>query len=202
MKRSVVRGGAFSMALFLTVLLFVPMFDLHAQPATPSSVRGTVVFIDFEQVFTNYFKTRLANDQLLEMSDSINRERAVMLTEYDQLQKVYAGQRAKLLSPEVEGNEADKLRIALDETLLSMKRQEEKIEAFNKTQDARWVEQNRRIRGTLVEDIQKKLHSYMKAMGYLAVFDRSQMNDKKVPAVLYVDDAADVTKAFIDALNK
>lgn len=200
-----VTARAAACAALLLVLLVLPPSETRAQPPAPeapSPTRGTVVFVHFEQVFTNYYKTRLANDQLLELSDSINRERAVMVAEYDQMQKDYTALRERLLASDLPGEEADTLRTELDEKLLALKRQEERIETFNQAQETRWIEQNRRIRNNLVEDIQKRMSRFMKARGYLAVVDRSQVNDKNVPAVLYVDETADITQTLIQELNK
>lgn len=183
---------------FLLLLLMLFGHTTFAQPDN----RGDIVFVDFEQVFTNYYKTKLANEQLLEMSDAINRERAIMVAQFDQLQKDFKELRDHVVDPQTDESAKAEMRRKLDEKLIALRRQEEKISKYNQSQQKRWEEQNRRIRDNLVEEIQGKLSGYLNAKGYRAVVDSSQINEKNVPAVLFIDKKADITADVIAELNK
>jgi Skp family chaperone for outer membrane proteins len=189
--------GHISYWLFAALFLFCGQIA-SAQP----SERGTVAFVDFEQVFTNYFKTKLANDQLLEMSDSINRERASMVMQFDQLQKEYEALRDKIIKETPVDPELTKIRREIDEKVVAIRRLDERIVKYNESQEKRWDEQNRRIRNSLVEEIREKINGYIVAKGYRAVVDSSQVNEKNIPIVLFVDPEADITAAVIAELNK
>lgn len=172
--------------------------DVRAQV----SARGTVAFVDFEQVFTNYFKTKLSNDQLQEMSDTINREQAKMLLQFDLLQKEFKELREKALSEDLIESDRAEYRQELDQRLVEIRRQEEKIKYFNDTQQKRWEEQNKRIRGELVDELRRKIGAFGKARGYVAVLDGNQKNDKGVPSALYFDPGNDVTQDVITYVNE
>ena len=162
----------------------------------------TIVFVDFEQVFTNFYKTKLANDQLNDMADSINRERAAMVTQYDQLQKEFKEMRDSIVGTNAEEAVLNDMRTKMDEKLVALRRLDEKIVKFNEAQQKRWESQSKRIREGLTDEIRDKMKGYLKAKSYLAVVDSSQINEKNVPSVLFVDDRVDITKDVIDALNK
>jgi len=178
--------------VFVLLLLVGP--SAHAQPK--------VVFVDFEQVFTNFYKTKLANDQLLEMSDGINREQVRMQVEFDMLQVQFKNYRDQAMQAGLSETNVVQLRKKADESLIEMRRIEERIKQFGQTQQKRWEEQNRRIRNSLIDELREKIARHGKAKGYLAVIDRAQVSEKGVPAVLYQDEEADVTLEVIEEVNR
>lgn len=192
-----------AMALLAAGWAGVP--DALAQPdfsQPPVPVRSRIVFADFGQVFTNYYKTRLANDQLLELAEGINRERARMQVEFDALQKQLRDLRDQAMAADLTEPEREKLRREADQRLVDMRRIEDRIRQFSQAQEKRWEEQNRRIRTSLIDDVRSRISAYGKARGYLAIFDKAQVDDKGIPAVLYQDESVDVTQELIQNLNK
>lgn len=184
--------------LVLVMLLLGAGTTASAQTTT----RTKIGFVDFEQVFTNYYKTKLANDQLLEMSDAINREQVRMQIEFDMLQQQFRTFRDQAMQPDLTETNRTGLRKQADESLIAMRRLEERIKLFGQTQQKRWDEQNRRIRNTLIDDLREKIARYGKVNAYLAIIDRTQADDKGVPAVLYQDEEADLTSAIIEHVNR
>jgi len=182
---------------FLGVCLSMCAGETYAQ-----SARGVIAFVDFEQIFTNYFKTKLSNDQLQEMSDAINREQAKMLLQYDLLQKDFKDLRDKALSEDLIESDRAEYRKDLDARLIEIRRHEEKIKYFNETQQKRWEEQNKRIRGELVDELRRKIGVYGKARGFVAVLDGTKKNEQGVPSALYFDPENDVTADAIKYVNE
>lgn len=179
--------------------------EVAAQPGftqAPVPARSRIVFADFGQVFTNYYKTRLANDQLVELADGINRERARMQIEFDTLQKQLRELRDQAMAADLPEEERAKLRREADLRLVDMRRIEERIRQFSEAQEKRWDEQNRRIRSSLIEDVRGRIAAYGKARGFLAILDKAQVDDKGVPAVLYQDESVDVTAELIEQVNR
>ncbi|HMP90641.1 MAG TPA: OmpH family outer membrane protein [Kiritimatiellia bacterium] len=192
-KRAKTQPG---LGLLLALLL------LCGTAAIAQSPRGAIAFVDYEQVFTNFFKTKLANDQLNSLLDGINRERVIMATQFDILQNEIKKLRAQILEENVTEADVRNIRTHMDAKVVELRSLEERISTFNEAQKRRWEEQNRRIRANLMTEIREKLAPFYKSRGYLAVVDLSQVNDKGVPAVLYVDDRAVITKEAIAEVNK
>jgi len=182
---------------FLGICMVVCAGEVRAQ-----SARGSIAFVDFEQVFTNYFKTKLYNDQLQELSDSINREQAKMLSQFDLLQKEYKDLRDKALSKDLIESDRAEYREDLDARLIEIRRQEEKIKYFSESQQKRWDEQNTRIRGEIVEELRLKISAFGKTRGFAAVLDGTRKNEKGVPSALYYDPENDVTLDAIKYVNE
>lgn len=185
------------------ILVRIFVFVLALLAVCPAArAQPKIVFVDFEQVFTNYYKTKLANDQLLEMSDGMNREQVRMQVEFDMLQVQFKNFRDQAMQDGLSETNVVHLRRKADESLIEMRRIEQRIKQFGQTQQKRWEEQNRRIRNNLIEELRDKIARHGKARGYLAIIDRAQMSEKGVPAVLYQDEEADVTLEVIDEVNR
>lgn len=184
---------------YLAILLLVAGISCNAL-AQPS--RGPIAFIDFEQVFTNYYKAKLSNEQLLEMSDAINREQAKMMLQFDALQRELKDLRDKVMQEGLVESDKRSLRADLDAKLVELRRQEEKIKYFNETQQKRWQEQNTRVRGEIISELRKKLAAFGKARRFQAIIDSSQINDRGVPGALYFDPEFDVTAQAILYVNE
>lgn len=169
----------------------------HAQ-----SMRGRVAVVDFEKLLASYYRTKLANDQLQELSDGINREQARMQMDYDALEKQFRALRDQIIQAGVaEANRAE-LRRKADENLVEMRRLEERIKTYTESQKKVWDEQNRRIRANLIEDLTEKIERYGKSFGYLVILDKSQMSERGIPAVLYRDEGTDITDDLIKQVNR
>jgi len=192
-------GSWFKRGLF-GLLLVLGIWGVH--PTQAQTTRDSIAFADYEQIFTNFFKTKLANDRLQEMADSINRERSKMIFQFELMQKDFADFRTRLTSEELSDEDRDDVRKKMDAVLVEMQKMEERIRLFNEAQVKRWDEQNRRIRKSLNTEIQGKMTGFMKARGYLAVIDRSLVNEQGIPAVIYLDPKADVTQELIAEINK
>ncbi|HMP68207.1 MAG TPA: OmpH family outer membrane protein [Pirellulaceae bacterium] len=173
-------------------------------PGQTTLSRGTIAFANYEAIFNGYFKTLLANDQLQDLLESINRERANLLARYDALHAELQTLRDRLLeeSPPPTPADTDTLRRQLDTKTLELRRLEERVNTFNETQARRWDDQARRVRTTLMAEINEKIGEHMKNRGYLAVFDLSQTNQLGVAAVLHVDPRADITQDLINEINR
>jgi Skp family chaperone for outer membrane proteins len=182
------------------LVLFLAMFAFTAQAQT--AARSPVAFVHYETVFTNYYKTRLANVQLQEMLDAIGRERVIMLAQFDQVQQELKNLRLQVVEEGRGEEDIQSLRRRIDARLVEARALEERIKSFNETQEQRWSDQNRRIRADLMEEIAGKMKTYLRGRGFAAVVDSSLVSAKDVPAVLYLDDSADITADVIKALNE
>jgi len=189
---------AFSAAVLAGALMLagaVP--SAHAQPP-----RQHIAFADFERVFTNYFKTKLAYDQLQQMIDSMNRERAVMLVQFDQTQEEIKSMRTLLSQPETESGQHAQTRKRIDAALVELRKLEDRIKKFGENQAKREDEQRRRIRDTMTREIRGRMQEFARTRGYTAVVDASQVDSRGMPAVYYLDPAADITADIETEINK
>ena len=193
------------MHLFAFVRLFllsVSVFVLVTSPAEAQPRRGMIAVADFDEVYTNYFKTRLADDQLLEMSDGINREKLRMQVIFIEHEKKFRELRDRAIQEELSEAERGDLRTEADENMVEMRRLEQRIKEYNESQQKLLDEQTRRIRGNLIEEIRERIRKYAIDNGILIILDRSQVDDTGVPAILFRDKNVDITAEIINEINR
>lgn len=179
------------------VFLLFMTFTAEAQPR-----RGMIAVADFDAIYTNYFKTRLANDQLLEMSDGINREKSRMQVLFLEREQKFRELRDRAILQELSEAERSVVRSEADENMVEMRRLEQRIKDYNESQQKLLDEQTRRIRGNLIEEIRQRISRYATDNGILMILDRSQVDDQGVPAVLFRDETVDITTAIINEINR
>ncbi|MGA1193530.1 MAG: OmpH family outer membrane protein [Kiritimatiellia bacterium] len=171
-------------------------------PAAAQPRRGMIAVADFDEVYTNYFKTRLASDQLAEMSDGINREKTRMQVLFLEHEKKFRDLRDRAMEEEISEAERTDVRTEADENMVEMRRLEQRIKEYNQSQQKLLDEQTRRIRGNLIEEIRERIRKYAIDNGILIIIDRSQVDDTGVPAILFRDDNVDITAEIINEINR
>ena len=184
------------------MILVVVAMVMLATAAEAQSMRGRMAVVDFEKLLASYYRTKLANDQLQELSDGINREQARMQAEYDTREKQFRELRNQLIQPGAAETNRVEMRRQSDELLVEMRRLEDRFKQYGESQKKVWDEQNRRIRANLVEDLQEKVERFGKSYGYLVILDKSQLSEKGIPAVLYRDEGTDITEQLIKEVNR
>jgi Skp family chaperone for outer membrane proteins len=185
------------------VLLYVAAFTLlMTNPAAAQPRRGMIAVADFDAVYTNYFKTRLASDQLAEMSDGINREKSRMQVLFLEHEKKFRALRDRAMQEDISEAERSDVRAEADENMVEMRRLEQRIKEYNESQQKLLDEQTRRIRGNLIEEIRERIRKYATDNGILMILDRSQVDDTGVPAILFRDDTVDITAEIINEINR
>src|SRR5690606_34217523 len=89
-----------------------------------------------------------------------------------------------------------------DEKIAELKTMEREIREFQTTREKQLQEQSVRMRGGIVEEINKVVSDRVKADGYDVVFDKSGPSLNGVPVVLFAKESFDFTDEVVTALNK
>ncbi len=174
---------------------------------TVSSVQAQMgsmnfAFVDLDTVFTNFYKTKLANNQIQEQVEEFVDERTELVTTYESMQADYKDMRDKALNTALSEEVRAEMRRDAEEKLIEMRDQESKIRRFNESTSRKIEEQKFRMRTRIVEEIQEKLQEYSKSQGYMFVLDTSGVNMNGVSSVIYYDERYDITEDVITLLNK
>lgn len=189
------------MMLIRFVIFGILMVAMSA-PAFAQPRRGMIAVAGFDQVYTNFFKTRLAEDQLREMAAGISAEQLRMRQELEARENKFKDVRDRSMQQEVSDEERTRLRRQAEENILEMRRLQAQIEEYSETQKKLLDTQTRRIRETLLNEIRAKISEYAQANGFLLVIDRAQLNEQGIPVILYHDETIDVTADIIRELNR
>lgn len=186
---------AFSCAL-AGALLLAAQLPVAAQ----SMVKiGTV---DMKLVFEKYYKTKDAEAR-------INEARGSAKKEMDDRADVYQRGRAEVVKieeeiqkPELSKETKEQKLKVYQEKVAELKQQEREMMEFRQGREKQLSELSQRMRGGIVDDINKIVEEIVKESNYDIVVDRSGPSLNGVPVVLYAKDAYDFTRDVTERLNK
>lgn len=171
-----------------------------ALPAQAQDAR--IVFIDLDQVFNEFYKTKLADAQLKEQADEFNEERGNMVEEYEAMNEQFTEAREQAQDTALSEEARNQKRNEAEELLIEIRDYESRIQRFDQTRRKQLEDQGRRMRTRIVEEIRDEIQTYARTQGYQAVIDSSGQSLNAVELILYVDGRVDISDAMIEILNK
>ena len=170
--------------------------------ATGASAEGEIAFIDLQEVFKQFYKTQLAQDQIRQQADDITREREEIEEEVKEMrvdiEDLRADSRDEELSADVRQNKRDQL----EEKLIELQKKEQDMVEFEKLRREQMNQQNTRMTKKIFDEIHASVITYSKAQGFIAVIDRSAQSRIGTDAVLYVTPKVDITADVLAVLNE
>ncbi len=170
-------------------------------PASAQDGQGSIVFVDLDSVFTNYYKTRDAEAQLKEQADEIKAERKTLVDSLEKLQDQYNALRSQAQSTALNEDARAVKRGEAEEKLMEVKDAETKVRRMEETAQRRMDEQSRRARTRLLAEINEIIRDHARARGYIAIIDTSGDTLNGVPPVVYFAPKFDVTAEIITVIN-
>lgn len=182
---------------------FLPLLLLSAcLMAGSAHAADDIVFIDLTEVFKNFYKTRLAQDQVQQQTADVKMEREIMEAEVkemrDEIEILRTDSRDDTLSEEVRGNK----RNQLEEKLVELQKRDQEIIDYAKLRQQQLEQQNARMSRKLFDEIHEVINDYAKEKGYTGVIDRAAQSRSGTQTVLYVDQKADITADLLLVLNE
>ncbi len=184
-----------TLPLLIAALCFGAFDTASAQ--TPVKI-GTV---DMKKVFENYYKTKDAEARINEARNSAKKELEDRMDTYkkgtDEVQKLNGE-----LRPELSKEATAAKSKTRDEKIAELKTMEREIREFQTTREKQLQEQSVRMRGGIVDEINKVVADRVKSDGFDVVFDKSGPSLNGVPIVLFAKDSFDFTDDVVTTLNK
>lgn len=184
------------------LVLPLVLVSLAFGSASASAQAFKIGTVDMKKVFESYYKTKDAETR-------INEARNAAKKELDDRMDVYnkGVNEVKKLNEEIEspalGKEAKEQKSKVrDEKVGELKTMEREITEFRTTREKQLQEQSVRMRGGIVDEINKVVEARVKAENYDVVLDRSGPSLNGVPVVLYARDSFDFTNEVVTVLNK
>ena len=182
----------------LMLILSVLLMSLLPSFAAEQSV----VFINLDRAFTEFYKTKLADTQLKEQADEFNGERKSLVDEYEKLQKEFGTIRDEAQNTALSDDVRAEKRGLAEEKLVELRDYESRIRRFDDSRRKQLDDQSRRMRKRIVEEIQLAVKEYAQTQGYQSVIDSSGQSLNGVEMILYTDPKIDITDTILGMLNK
>ena len=182
-----------------TIILSLIVLLLGA--GTVPAVETPVAVIDLSRVFDGYYKRRQADAYIKDEAARLEKERKEMV---DNLNKE-AEIRQKLLERAsdlaLSEAERDKSQQEAGEKALALKEMEQSIATFERSARTKLLEQQRRRRNAILEDIRALVSAKAKASGYAHVVDTAAVSRNETPIFLYTNGEHDLTESVVKELN-
>ncbi|MDF7801436.1 OmpH family outer membrane protein [Pontiellaceae bacterium B1224] len=161
-----------------------------------------IAFIDLQEVFKQFYKTQLAQDQIRQQADDIKMEREEIEDEVkvmkEMIEELRTDSRDETLSQDVRDNKRDQL----EEKLVELQKKEQDMIDFEKLRMQQMEQQNTRMTKKLFDEIHEVIIQYAKVQGFSAVIDRSAQSRIGTDMVLFTSPQVDVTADVLAVLNE
>lgn len=181
---------------FTVVLLAVALV------ASSARAEDNIAFIDLQEVFKQFYKTQLAQDQIRQQADDIKMEREEIEEEVqemkEEIETLRADSRDTTLSDAVRQNKRDQL----EEQLVGLQKKEKDMTDFEKLRMQQMEQQNTRMTKKLFDEIHASVITFAKAKNYSSVIDRSAKSRIGTDMILYVNPEVDITADVLAVLNE
>ena len=158
--------------------------------------------VDMKKVFENYFKTKDAEARINEARNAAKKEMDDRMDVYNKGVNEVKKMNEEIESPAL-GKEAKETKSkARDEKVAELNAMQREINEFRQTREKQLQEQSVRMRGGIVDEINKIVEAKVKSDNFDVVFDKSGPSLNGVPVVLYARDSFDFTDEVVKQLNK
>ncbi len=188
------------MKKYILLPLIAATLGLGISSATAQTLKvGTV---DMKKVFESYYKTKDAESRINEARNSAKKELDDRMDVYNKGVADVKKLNEEIDKPELSKEAKDQKSKSRDEKVSELKNMEREINEFRATREKQLQDQSVRMRGGIVDEINKVVTDKVKAENYQMVFDKSGPSLNGVPVVLYSKDEYEFTNDVITALNK
>lgn len=166
-----------------------------------SSASDKIGFVDLEQVFNEFYKTKQAKSRIEAQQQDIRDEQKVMEDEIitlsnaaDTLKKEA---RDSVLTEEIR----DSKRLLYEERLLELRAKQKEVEAFVSRRQQQLQTQSVRMSELIREEIRHTIVEYATGEGYLAVLEDSSRRPTGLGGVIYTHPSIEITEPVLNILN-
>ena len=188
------------MKSYLALPLVLASLAFGAVSASAQTVKiGTV---DMKKVFENYYKTKDAEARINEARNAAKKEMDDRMDVYNKGVNEVKKMNEEIESPALGKEAKDTKTKARDERVGELNTMQREINEFRQTREKQLQEQSVRMRGGIVDEINKIVEARVKSDNFDVVFDKSGPSLNGVPIVLYARDAYEFTDDVIKQLNK
>lgn len=188
------------MKSYFALPLLVASLAFGSFSASAQTVKiGTV---DMKKVFENYYKTKDAEARINEARNAAKKEMDDRMDVYNKGVNEVKKMNEEIESPALGKEAKDTKSKARDERVAELNTMQREINEFRQTREKQLQEQSVRMRGGIVDEINKIVEAKVKSENFDVVFDKSGPSLNGVPIVLYSRDSFEFTEEVIKALNK
>lgn len=178
---------------------------LAISPAAALAQSGLTIkvgTVDMKKVFESYYKTKDAEAKINEARNTAKKELEERMEEVKKVGEDVKKLEEDISKPELSKDAKEtKMRQRADQIGIYQSKTRE-IQEFQSSREKQLQEQSVRMRGGIVEEINKVIADKVKADNFDLVIDKSGPSLNGVPVILYAKESYDFTTEVVTTLNK
>jgi len=173
-------------------------------PCPSALAQGKVGVINLTKVFDDFWRTKQADVQIKDRLAEFEKMGQSMYDDYKKANEEFGKQIEAANDPALSKEETEKRRKDLDKKRKDILEMENNIKQFQGNSQRAILDQQKRMRDSVLRDIRGVVEEKAKAGGYQAVIDTAATSLNQTPIVVYtslVGSTDDLSDAVLKALN-
>lgn len=184
-----------------TIKRIVSTMLLTGALALPALGQGKIGTIDLAKVFEKYWKLQPAEASLKQKEQEAAKEMQGFKDDFNKTKEEYDKLSAAASDQSKSDEERSKARSAADSKMMELRQADNTIRTYRENATEKLDAQKKRMRETLLQDIQAAINAKAKLSGYTLVVDTAAIGYSGTPVVLYSSGENDITDAILTQLN-
>ena len=160
-----------------------------------------IATVDLRKLFDNYYKTKLAQADIQERKESLEKDDKAMLDDFKKANDEYQQLLAQTGDQAISDDERDRRKQAAADQLKELQDRKTAIDQYERQAQATLSDQLQRMRDKVLVDIQAAVTARAKAGGYSIVLDTAAQSITSTAVVVYHDGEDDLTDDVLKQLN-
>ena len=165
------------------------------------SVTIKIGTVDMKKVFESYYKTKDAEAKINEARNNAKKELEDRMDQAKKLLEEVKKLDEEIKSPALSEKSKEEKSKQRGEKAAELQTMDREIREFQSSREKQLQEQSVRMRGGIVEEINKVIEAKVKAENFDLVFDKSGPSLNGVPVVLYSKETYEFTNDVVQKLN-
>lgn len=172
--------------------------------AFAAQAQNKVAVVDLKKVFDGYWRTRQADTQLKQRAGDLEKARTGMVEDYKKANDEFKKSLEGLNDPSASAEEKERRKKEAEKKQGDLREIETSIRTFDETSRKTILEQQKRMRDSVLRDIRGIVEEKAKAGGYTVVFDTAAESINQTPVVVYttlLGGSDDLSEGVLKTLN-
>ena len=168
---------------------------------TAGAAEQKIAIIDLQGVFTNYFKTKIADAAIRDEAGALDKDRKALTDQYQKITEDYKKALEDASNQAISADERDKRKKAAEGKLIDINDLEQQIKQFDRTARGNLEEKQRMAREKILAQIKSVVATKAQAGKYTLVLDTAGEGLSRTSVVFYNNGENDITAEVLKALN-
>jgi outer membrane protein len=169
--------------------------------AATSQAQPKIGTINLKKAFDGYWKTKQADLQLKERSSEFEKQQKEIYGTYQKANEEYKKLLDSANDQAVSAEERDKRKRTAEGKLRDIQAVEQQLRQFDTTARSTMQEQSRRMRDSILAEIQDEVKKKAKAANFFMVLDSAAESANIAPVLVFTSGENDITDEVLSVLN-